>query len=204
MPGTAPPARASVSESGTEWSRWPNGTRSHPGRPRCSRYSTISGGSARRGAGTRPPQPLRGRDPLARRVVPAPDAAARASIDACPFARPHPPSRRASAAPVARPDDDPARGRRARRGGDHAGRRERRRRRARDRARGWSWPVAPPDRRGRAVRAPPTPYAAGHRGIDLAVAPGAAVTAAAARHRQLRRRRRGPRRRCRSTTAAGW
>ena len=46
VPGTAPPSAM----SGTEWSRWPNGTRSHPGRPRCSRYSTI---------GTRPPQPRR-------------------------------------------------------------------------------------------------------------------------------------------------
>ena len=45
---------------------------------------------------------------------------------------------------------------------------------------GWSWPVSSPIVVVAPFRAPPTPYAAGHRGIDLAVAPGAAVTAAAA------------------------
>lgn len=40
----------------------------------------------------------------------------------------------------------------------------------------WSWPVAPA-RTIRAYEAPPSPYAAGHRGIDLAAAPGATVTA---------------------------
>ncbi len=44
----------------------------------------------------------------------------------------------------------------------------------------WSWPVPPPIVVVAPFRAPPTPYAAGHRGIDLAVAPGAAITAAAA------------------------
>ena len=47
-------------------------------------------------------------------------------------------------------------------------------------AAGWSWPVAPPIVVVAPFRAPPTPYAAGHRGIDLAVAPGASITAAAA------------------------
>jgi murein DD-endopeptidase MepM/ murein hydrolase activator NlpD len=45
---------------------------------------------------------------------------------------------------------------------------------------GWSWPASPPIVVVAPFRAPPTPYAAGHRGIDLAVAPGAAITAAAA------------------------
>ena len=43
----------------------------------------------------------------------------------------------------------------------------------------WSWPVPPPIVVVAPFRAPPTPYAAGHRGIDLAVAPGAAIMAAA-------------------------
>lgn len=40
----------------------------------------------------------------------------------------------------------------------------------------WSWPLAPL-RLVRAYEAPPSPYAAGHRGIDLAAPPGAIVTA---------------------------
>ena len=40
----------------------------------------------------------------------------------------------------------------------------------------WSWPVSPL-RMVRAFEAPPSPYAAGHRGIDLAATPGATVTA---------------------------
>ncbi|MEN2741970.1 M23 family metallopeptidase [Microbacterium sp. X-17] len=40
----------------------------------------------------------------------------------------------------------------------------------------WSWPLAPL-RMVRPYEAPPSPYAAGHRGIDLAAAPGATVTA---------------------------
>ncbi|GGI47272.1 murein DD-endopeptidase MepM/ murein hydrolase activator NlpD [Agromyces flavus] len=41
----------------------------------------------------------------------------------------------------------------------------------------WSWPVGPPIALVEPFRAPPTPYAAGHRGIDLAVAPGGSVRA---------------------------
>lgn len=44
----------------------------------------------------------------------------------------------------------------------------------------WSWPVPPPIVVVAPFRAPATPYAAGHRGIDLAVDPGAAIRAAAA------------------------
>lgn len=44
---------------------------------------------------------------------------------------------------------------------------------------GWEWPLAPPVRLTEPFRAPPTPYAAGHRGIDLAAPPGALVRAAA-------------------------
>ncbi|QNE37544.1 M23 family metallopeptidase [Leifsonia shinshuensis] len=40
----------------------------------------------------------------------------------------------------------------------------------------WSWPLSPPRVVG-AYAAPPSPYAAGHRGIDLAARPGATVTA---------------------------
>ena len=47
-------------------------------------------------------------------------------------------------------------------------------------SRRWSWPVPPPIVVVAPFRAPPTPYAAGHRGIDLAVDPGAAIRAAAA------------------------
>ena len=43
----------------------------------------------------------------------------------------------------------------------------------------WSWPVPPPIVVVAPFRAPPTPYAAGHRGIDLAVRPDAAIRAAA-------------------------
>lgn len=40
----------------------------------------------------------------------------------------------------------------------------------------WAWPLAAP-RVVRGYEAPPSPYAAGHRGIDLAARPGATVTA---------------------------
>jgi murein DD-endopeptidase MepM/ murein hydrolase activator NlpD len=40
----------------------------------------------------------------------------------------------------------------------------------------WLWPLAPPSLL-RGFEAPPTPYAAGHRGIDLRAVPGSAVTA---------------------------
>ena len=43
----------------------------------------------------------------------------------------------------------------------------------------WDWPVAPPHRLLRPFEAPPTPYAAGHRGIDVAATPGAPVLASA-------------------------
>lgn len=46
-------------------------------------------------------------------------------------------------------------------------------------AAGWEWPLEPPVRLTEPFRAPPTPYAAGHRGIDLAAAPGTLVRAAA-------------------------
>ncbi|MFF2270820.1 murein hydrolase activator EnvC family protein [Agromyces sp. NPDC058136] len=42
----------------------------------------------------------------------------------------------------------------------------------------WVWPVPAPIRVVSPFRAPPTPYTAGHRGIDLEVAPGAALVAA--------------------------
>ncbi|MFK3670921.1 murein hydrolase activator EnvC family protein [Leifsonia aquatica] len=42
----------------------------------------------------------------------------------------------------------------------------------------WAWPLAPPQVVG-AYAAPPTPYAAGHRGIDLAATPEPHVTAPA-------------------------
>ena len=41
----------------------------------------------------------------------------------------------------------------------------------------WTWPVDPPVRLVEPFRSPPTPYAAGHRGIDLAASPGAEVRA---------------------------
>ena len=44
----------------------------------------------------------------------------------------------------------------------------------------WVWPVAPPIAVLAPFRAPPTPYAAGHRGIDLAAASGDTVIAPAA------------------------
>ena len=43
----------------------------------------------------------------------------------------------------------------------------------------WRWPVPPPIRVVSPFRAPPTPYAAGHRGIDVQVEPGAAIVAPA-------------------------
>jgi murein DD-endopeptidase MepM/ murein hydrolase activator NlpD len=43
----------------------------------------------------------------------------------------------------------------------------------------WVWPVTPPHQVQRAFEAPPTPYGAGHRGIDLTATAGSAVSAAA-------------------------
>ena len=43
----------------------------------------------------------------------------------------------------------------------------------------WEWPLEPPVRMIAPFLAPPTPYAAGHRGIDLAAVPGTGVRAAA-------------------------
>ncbi|MCD2442426.1 M23 family metallopeptidase [Agromyces sp. SYSU K20354] len=43
----------------------------------------------------------------------------------------------------------------------------------------WTWPVPAPIRVVSPFRAPPTPYKAGHRGIDLLVEPAATVVAAA-------------------------
>ncbi|RXZ50829.1 M23 family peptidase [Agromyces fucosus] len=43
----------------------------------------------------------------------------------------------------------------------------------------WRWPVAAPIRILAPFRAPPTPYTAGHRGIDVAAAAGAPVVAPA-------------------------
>lgn len=43
----------------------------------------------------------------------------------------------------------------------------------------WTWPVAPPIQVVSPFRAPPTPYKAGHRGVDLLVEPAATVAAAA-------------------------
>jgi murein DD-endopeptidase MepM/ murein hydrolase activator NlpD len=40
----------------------------------------------------------------------------------------------------------------------------------------WLWPIAPPSLL-RVFEAPPTPYAAGHRGIDLRTVPGSPVSA---------------------------
>ena len=44
---------------------------------------------------------------------------------------------------------------------------------------GWTWPVPAPIRVVSPFRAPPTPYKAGHRGIDLLVEPAATIMAAA-------------------------
>src|SRR5689334_20246084 len=41
----------------------------------------------------------------------------------------------------------------------------------------WSWPIAPPHPVARAYLAPPTPYGAGHRGIDIGAAEGSPVLA---------------------------
>ncbi|PWC03952.1 M23 family peptidase [Agromyces badenianii] len=43
----------------------------------------------------------------------------------------------------------------------------------------WRWPVPAPIRVVAPFRAPPTPYTAGHRGIDIAVTPAATVAAPA-------------------------
>ncbi len=43
----------------------------------------------------------------------------------------------------------------------------------------WTWPVPAPIRVVSPFRAPPTPYKAGHRGIDVLVEPAATVVAAA-------------------------
>lgn len=45
---------------------------------------------------------------------------------------------------------------------------------------GWSWPLAPPPRVAARFAAPASPYAAGHRGVDLAARVGQAVRAAGA------------------------
>ncbi|HEV7848077.1 MAG TPA: M23 family metallopeptidase [Mycetocola sp.] len=39
----------------------------------------------------------------------------------------------------------------------------------------WGWPVSPPHQLARPFEAPPTPYSAGHRGVDVTAAPGRAV-----------------------------
>ncbi|HEY0249037.1 MAG TPA: peptidoglycan DD-metalloendopeptidase family protein [Gryllotalpicola sp.] len=44
----------------------------------------------------------------------------------------------------------------------------------------WSWPISPPGAILRPFEAPAGPYAAGHRGIDIAAGPGEAVLAPAA------------------------
>lgn len=44
----------------------------------------------------------------------------------------------------------------------------------------WAWPLPPPHPVIRPFEAPPTPYAAGHRGIDVAAAVGSEVRAPAA------------------------
>ena len=41
----------------------------------------------------------------------------------------------------------------------------------------WRWPVPPPIRVVSPFRAPASPYASGHRGIDIAVVPGATIVA---------------------------
>jgi murein DD-endopeptidase MepM/ murein hydrolase activator NlpD len=46
-----------------------------------------------------------------------------------------------------------------------------------DVSRSWTWPVAPPHTIVRPYLAPPTPYGAGHRGIDIAAAEGSPVVA---------------------------
>ena len=43
----------------------------------------------------------------------------------------------------------------------------------------WLWPLPPPHSVARPFEAPPSPYAAGHRGIDLPARPGDAVFAPA-------------------------
>ena len=43
----------------------------------------------------------------------------------------------------------------------------------------WEWPVAPPRQLLRPFEAPPTPYAAGHRGVDVAAQRGGTVSATA-------------------------
>lgn len=46
--------------------------------------------------------------------------------------------------------------------------------------RSWSWPLAPPPAVVRPFRAPPTPWGAGHRGVDLAAVVGQPVLSAGA------------------------
>ncbi|RLP71610.1 M23 family metallopeptidase [Mycetocola manganoxydans] len=43
----------------------------------------------------------------------------------------------------------------------------------------WEWPTPPPHQLLRPFEAPPTPYSAGHRGIDVPAVTGGAVVAAA-------------------------
>jgi murein DD-endopeptidase MepM/ murein hydrolase activator NlpD len=43
----------------------------------------------------------------------------------------------------------------------------------------WLWPVVPPRQIQRGFEAPPTPYSAGHRGVDLAATTGGPVVAGA-------------------------
>lgn len=43
----------------------------------------------------------------------------------------------------------------------------------------WQWPTSPPGAVVQSFEAPPGPYAAGHRGIDIAATPGTAVLAPA-------------------------
>lgn len=44
----------------------------------------------------------------------------------------------------------------------------------------WQWPLEPDPAVVRSFHAPPTPWSAGHRGVDLAAAPGTPVRAAGA------------------------
>jgi len=44
----------------------------------------------------------------------------------------------------------------------------------------WAWPIGPPHPIEAPFVAPPSPYASGHRGVDIATTPGLPVVAAAA------------------------